>query len=98
MICIVFISCPFFRDNFTFPKCYPLVNVVSPWYIRTELAEQVLSKPEYLKTVLDRTPMKRVGSVDEVSSIVAFLCMDCASFITGQNIAVDGAFIRNGFY
>lgn len=74
------------------------VNCVSPWYISTPLAEQVLKNPEYLKSVLDRTPFKRVGTVSEVAAAVAFLAMDCSSYITGQNLAVDGGFLRCGFY
>ncbi len=42
--------------------------------------------------------MKRVGQPYEVSCIVTFLCMDKASYITGQNIAVDGAFLRKGLF
>jgi Tropinone reductase 1 len=74
------------------------INTVSPWYIATPLAEQVLKDPEYLKKVLSHTPMKRVGRVEEVAAAVSFLLMDVASFITGQNIPVDGGFLRSGFY
>lgn len=72
------------------------VNSVSPWYIMTPLAAQVLKDPEYLKKVLDRTPMKRTGTVQEVADVVIFLAMDASSYVTGQNIAVDGGFLRCG--
>ena len=74
------------------------VNVVAPWYTATPLAQQVLSNPEYLKSVTDRTPMARVGLPEEVADVVAYLCMDESSYVTGQVIAVDGAFLRNGFF
>lgn len=74
------------------------VNTVSPWYIDTPLARPVLNDPVALQAVLDRTPMKRVGQPSEVSGLVAFLCMDHAKFITGQVIATDGGFLRNGFF
>ena len=74
------------------------VNVVAPWYIDTPLVQPVLRDPELLKVVLQRTPMGRVGQPREVSSLVAFLCLDSASYISGQVIAVDGAFLRNGFF
>ncbi|UOR05144.1 SDR family oxidoreductase [Hymenobacter aerilatus] len=73
------------------------VNVVAPWYIRTPLAETVLRNPDYLNSVLDRTPMRRVGEPEEVSAAVAFLCLPAASYITGQCLSVDGGFEVNGF-
>lgn len=73
------------------------VNVVAPWYILTPLTEGVLSNPEYKSQVLARTPMQRVGEPREVASVVAFLAMNCSSFITGQCIAVDGGFTKYGF-
>ena len=36
--------------------------------------------------------------VKQVASVVAFLCMDRSSYVTGQVLAVDGAFLRNGFF
>jgi len=73
------------------------VNAVAPWYIRTPLADQVLQDPDYRKEVLDRTPMGRVGEVEECARVIAFLCMPAASYITGQCIAVDGGFSVFGF-
>jgi tropinone reductase I len=73
------------------------VNVVAPWYIETPLTEGVLSNPDYKSEVLARTPLRRVGEPREVASVVAFLAMNCSSFITGQCIAVDGGFTKYGF-
>ncbi len=73
------------------------VNAIAPWYIKTPLTEALLNKPDFLKSVLDRTPMKRVGEPREVASAAAFLCSDAASYITGQCIAVDGGFSVYGF-
>jgi Tropinone reductase 1 len=72
------------------------VNTVSPWYIQTPLTEPVLSQPDRLERILNRTPMGRVGKPEEVAGLVAFLAMDQAGFITGQNILVDGGMTSKG--
>ncbi len=72
------------------------VNAVAPWYIRTPLTEPVLSQPERMEKILSRTPMKRVGTPEEIASAIAFLCMDKSSFITGQCIVADGGFLALG--
>jgi Tropinone reductase 1 len=73
------------------------VNAVAPWYIRTPLAEQVLRNPDYRRDVLERTPLGRVGEVEECARAIAFLCMPAASYVTGQCLAVDGGFSVFGF-
>lgn len=72
------------------------VNCVSPWYIETPLTEAVLAQPERLKKILERTPLNRVGKPEEVASLVTYLAMDKASYITGQNIMVDGGMSVKG--
>ena len=74
------------------------VNCVAPWYINTPLAQQVLKDPQYRKSVLDVTPLGRVGESSEVAGLVVFLCLPIADWITGQVISVDGGFTRQGYY
>ena len=66
------------------------VNAVSPWYTRTPLAEPVLRQPERLEGILRRTPLGRIAEMEELAAAAAFLAMDKSSYITGQNIVVDG--------
>jgi Tropinone reductase 1 len=73
------------------------VNAVAPWYIETPLAKQVLKDEVYRQAVLDRTPMKRIGSVEECAAAIAFLCLPAASYITGHCLTVDGGFSVFGF-
>lgn len=73
------------------------VNSVAPWYIKTSLSERLLSKKEFMDAVVSRTPLGRPGEAKEVSSLVAYLCLPAASYITGQVIAVDGGMTVNGF-
>lgn len=72
------------------------VNTVSPWYTRTPLVKSVLENPERLEIILRRTPMGRIAEPAEVARTVAFLCMEAASYITGQEISVDGGLSANG--
>lgn len=73
------------------------VNAVAPWYIRTDRTRGPLAEPAYYDEVIEHTPMRRIGEPDEVAAAVAFLCLPAASYITGECIAVDGGFLRNGF-
>src|SRR5690606_22289155 len=74
------------------------VNSVAPWYIRTRRTSGKLADPDYLDEVLLRTPMGRIGEPEEVAAAVAVLCLPAAGYITGECIAVDGGFLRYGFW
>jgi NAD(P)-dependent dehydrogenase (short-subunit alcohol dehydrogenase family) len=66
------------------------VNCVSPGLIETPLTTMVTSNPSWLDAAKQGTPLRRVGSADDVAALIAFLCSDAASYITGQNIVIDG--------
>jgi NAD(P)-dependent dehydrogenase (short-subunit alcohol dehydrogenase family) len=67
------------------------VNAVAPGTIATELATKaVLTSEEAKARIMSRTPMKRLGTPDEVANVVAYLASDAASYITGEIVTVDG--------
>lgn len=72
------------------------VNTISPWYIETPLTKNVLAETDRFERIMARTPLGRVGQPEEVSALACFLAMDKASYITGQNIMVDGGMSIKG--
>ena len=63
-------------------------NVVAPGYVRTRLTD-VLPE-EATRTMLDATPLGRLGDPEDVAGAVRFLCADEARFVTGAVLLVDG--------
>lgn len=78
------------------------VNSVAPGAIQTPINKEVWSDPAMMQDLLSKIPNGRVGQVEEVASVVAFLCSDEASYMTGATVYVDGgmtlypAFLKGG--
>ena len=66
------------------------VNAVGPGSIDTEMMAGVNANPEAYKMAMSRTPLGRAGTAREIGDVVAFLCSQKASYITGETIYVDG--------
>ncbi|OUU74169.1 MAG: short chain dehydrogenase [Methylococcaceae bacterium TMED69] len=69
------------------------VNAVSPGAVKTEMYDRFTKgSPEARDFYESLHPIGRVGECEEIANPVAFLCSEGASFITGANIPIDGAF------
>jgi len=68
-----------------------LVNSISPGPTNTEMIERWVSD-EKQKEIARTIPLKRLACVDDIANVVLFLCSDLNTYITAQNIIVDGGF------
>lgn len=73
------------------------INAVGPWYFRTPLTEKLLADEAYLNDILSRTPIKRVGELEDLVGPIVFLAGEGANYITGQTLFVDGGMTIYGF-
>ncbi|MFM8848059.1 MAG: SDR family NAD(P)-dependent oxidoreductase [Actinomycetota bacterium] len=75
------------------------VNAVSPGFIITEMVRPALEGMGMDKWIASRTPMRRIGELNEIVGPVMFLASDAASYITGHDLLVDGGTnASNGTY
>ncbi|MDB2670817.1 SDR family oxidoreductase [Candidatus Pseudothioglobus singularis] len=70
-----------------------LANSVGPGFIDTDLTKNVLGE-RGISELQDRIPMKRLGQVGEVASLVSWLVSSDNTYMSGQNLMIDGGFSR----
>ena len=68
------------------------VNTVSPGLIDTAMMKGM--SDEKRTSMIQSTPLKRLGHADEIALVILFLCSSAASYITGENIHVNGGLYR----
>ncbi|MDF1760107.1 MAG: SDR family oxidoreductase [Coxiellaceae bacterium] len=66
------------------------VNSISPGGFLTPLTEKLLSDPEVVANIERNIPMGRLGSTDELMTAAMFFASPLSSYVTGQDIIVDG--------
>jgi 3-oxoacyl-[acyl-carrier protein] reductase len=64
------------------------INAVAPGFIATDMTRDLTE--EQKNTMLSRIPLGRMGSVEEVADVVAFLVSDAAAYITGETVHING--------
>jgi 3-oxoacyl-[acyl-carrier protein] reductase len=68
-----------------------LVNAVAPGYVATDLTRQNNSAAE-LEKISKTIPLQRLAEPSEIANLVAFLCSEGNTYMTGQTIVVDGGY------
>jgi NAD(P)-dependent dehydrogenase (short-subunit alcohol dehydrogenase family) len=75
---------------------------IAPGLIDTEMGRMEMQDDELIELMIAATPVKRPGhsplpgSPEDIAALVAFLCSDGASFISGCDIRIDGGLMGNG--
>ena len=63
---------------------------LSPGIIDTPMGQRELATQDAMPWMIEQTPLGRMGTADEIAAVIAFLCSDDASFVTGVDWLVDG--------
>lgn len=71
------------------------INNVAPGAIETPINKNLLNDPVKLKSLLGNIPLNRLGNVDDVAGLVAWLASAEASYVTGSTFIIDGGLMRN---
>lgn len=69
------------------------VNAIAPGYIATPLNAELRADPDWHRRVMDRLPMGRYGTPDDLKGAVVFLASAASDYVSGVTIPVDGGFL-----
>ncbi len=71
-------------------------NAICPGYIKTNMTKTSFSTKKLKNARLNRLTIKRYGSSEEVANLTYFLCSEKSKYINGQDIVIDGGFLKKG--
>lgn len=75
------------------------VNCVVPGYVRTDLIDTLEEEGKLkVRDLESRTPMRRLGTGEEIAKAVRFVASDDARFMTGETLVIDGGWSAFGYY
>ena len=66
------------------------VNTVAPGYIRTDITKEGMENEKLRSQIIRRIPVRRIGEPEEVAYLVAFMCSQESSYLTGHIYYIDG--------
>ena len=66
------------------------VNAIGPGFIETPMTANIRQSPEWMDTVMQMTPMQRMGQANEIASTALFLASEESSYFTGQTLFPNG--------
>lgn len=66
------------------------VNAIGPGFIETPMTANIRQSPEWMETVMQMTPMQRMGQAGEIASTALFLASDESSYFNGQTLFPNG--------
>ncbi|MEA2026330.1 MAG: SDR family oxidoreductase, partial [Chloroflexota bacterium] len=69
------------------------VNAILPGTIRTDINREVLAGEGVSRSIVEATPLGRLGDVDDVGRAVVYFMSDESQWVTGALLAIDGGFI-----
>ena len=69
------------------------VNAVAPCFVETPLTAKLLADPAMREKIIERTPLGRLATADDVAAAILFLASDAAAMVTGHVLAVDGGWL-----
>ena len=66
------------------------VNCISPSLFKSNMSSKLFSSEKSIERISNNHPLKRTGNTEDISTLINFLLSEDSSWITGQNISIDG--------